>query len=251
MTSIQALTLANGTNTAVLSTNASAAGIATITGGTGADAINVSGMTIATTVVSGGGAETITASTAANTTVTLAAAGAITTLATSSVGVGYFNVTTFAVAEDLLDYNGTVLGDDGATAIIAGKEGGGLTDIASIATDDTADLVTAAMTSDIIDSFLAGTKTLAELKAAALVSMGDGGTTTATQTAITGLDTALADASKVLIFTVDNEDTAIWYVNNTAGGTGGANVLAADEISLVGFIQGDVLSAAEMAAILI
>jgi len=251
MTSIETLTLANGTNTAVLGTNASAAGITTVNGGTGADAINVSALTNNNTIVSGGGAETIIVSTAANSTVTLAAAGAITTLTTSSVGAGYFNVSTFAVAEDVLDYNGAVLGDDGSTAVVAGKEGSGIADIASIATDDTVDLVTVAMTNDIIDDFLAGTKTLAEFKAAALVSMGDGGATTATQTAITGLDTALADTSKVLIFTVDNEDTAIWYVNNTSGGTGGANVLAADEISLVGIIQGDVLSAAEMATIVI
>jgi hypothetical protein len=116
---------------------------------------------------------------------------------------------------------------------------------------DTVTLISAAMTNGIIDGFIGSTKTLAELKAAALVSIGDGGATTATQTAISGLDTASADASKVLVFTVDNEDKAIWYVNNTAGGTGGANVLAADEISLVGIIQGDTLSMAEVTAVVV
>ena len=107
------------------------------------------------------------------------------------------------------------------------------------------------MTADIIDDFLAGTKAEAELEAAALFAMGDGGASSATQTAITGLDTALSDSSKVVIFTVDNEDTAMWYVNNTAGGTGGANVLAADEISLIGIIQGDVLTLTEVATIVL
>ncbi|MDG1109731.1 MAG: hypothetical protein P8N60_13805, partial [Burkholderiaceae bacterium] len=250
MTSIETLTLANGTNTAVLGTNASAAGITTVNGGTGADAINVAAMTNNNTIVSGGGAETIIVSTAVNSTVTLADAGAVTNLTTSSVGVGYFNVSSFAVAEDTLDYNGALASDNGAVAVVA-EDAAAIADIAAINTAKTVALSSVAMTSDILDGYVAGTTSLATLKAAALVSLGDGGATTATQTAITGLDTALADASKVLMFIVDNEDTSIWYVNNTAGGTGGADVLAADEISLVGIIQGDVLTNAEMTTITI
>ncbi|SVA18869.1 uncharacterized protein METZ01_LOCUS71723, partial [marine metagenome] len=64
-----------------------------------------------------------------------------------------------------------------------------------------------------------------------------------------GLDAALSDTSAVLAFMVDNEDTLIWYVTNAAAG--GANTLLATEIELVGVIQGDVLSRAEMVTILI
>jgi hypothetical protein len=249
MTSIETLTLANGTNTAVLGTNASTTGITTVTGGTGADAINVAALTNNNTIVSGGGAETIIVSTAANSTVTLAAAGAITTLTTSSVGAGWFNVTTFAVAEDLLDYNGSLVSDNGSVTIVA-EDAAGIADIASINTAKTVALAGVAITNDILDGFIAGTTSMATLEAAVLVSLSDAsGTTTATQTDIGGLDTALADASKVLMMVVDNEDTSFWYVNNTAAGTGGANVLAADEISLVGIIQGDVLNNAEMTTI--
>lgn len=250
MTSIETLTLANGTNTAVLGTNASAAGITTVNGGTGADAINVAALTNNNTIVSGGGAETIIVSTAANSTVTLTASTDIIALTTSSVGAGYFNVTNFAAGDDTLDYNGSLVSDNATTGIV--EDGAAIADIADIGTGDTVTLISVAMTSDILDGFIAGTSTLADLKAAALVSMSDAsGTTTATQTDIGGLDTALADASKVLVFTVDNEDTAVWYVNNTAGGTGGANVLAADEISLVGIIQGDLLSMAEITTVVI
>ena len=65
-----------------------------------------------------------------------------------------------------------------------------------------------------------------------------------------GLDIALADAAKVLVFTIDNEDTAIWYFNNVAAG-GANNEILASELSLVGIIQGDLVNNTEMATILI
>ena len=62
MTSIAALTTANGTNNVVLGANAQATGIATVTGGTGADTINASSYTSgqALTVTGGNGADIIT-----------------------------------------------------------------------------------------------------------------------------------------------------------------------------------------------
>ena len=67
--------------------------------------------------------------------------------------------------------------------------------------------------------------------------------------AITDLDAALSDTSAVLAFMVDNEDTIIWHVTNAAAG--GANTLLATEIELVGVIQGDLLTNAQMITILI
>lgn len=217
------------------------AGDNALTGGAGADTINAAA-----------GADTITTGSGIDTIDVGAADGAIDTLVTTATtSAGYFNVSNFAIANDLIDINSAVVSDDGAKTIINGKEDTGRADIASIATATTSVQITAAMANDIVDDFLAGTKTEAELEAAALVAMGDGGTTSATQTAVTGLDTALADAAKVIVFTIDNEDTAIWYVNNIGLGTGGANVLHADEIALIGIVQGDVLNATEMATALI
>jgi Ca2+-binding RTX toxin-like protein len=216
------------------------AGDNAITGGAGADTINAS--TGADTITAGSGIDTIDVGTGAD-------IDTIVTAATTSAG--YFNVSNFLIANDLIDINSAVVSDDGAKTIINGKEDSGRADIASIATATTSVQITAAMANDIVDDFLAGTKTEAELEAAALVAMGDGGTTSATQTAVTGLDTALADAAKVIVFTIDNEDTAIWYVNNIGLGTGGANVLHADEIALIGIVQGDLLNATEMATALI
>jgi Ca2+-binding RTX toxin-like protein len=216
------------------------AGNNAITGGSGADTIN--GLGGADTITTGSGIDTID----------VGAAGDVDTLVSAATtSAGYFNVSNLAVAEDKIDFNAAILSDDTNKTIINGKEGGGSADIASIGTAETFDLITAAMTSNIIDEFLAGTKTEAQLEAAALVSMGDGGTTTATQTAIGGLDTALANGSKIIVATVDNEDTAFWYVVQTSGGTGGANVLAADEITLLGIVQGDVMNTTEANAVVI
>lgn len=250
ITNLEVLNLGNGTQTVTLATNAQASGITTVTGGTGADTVDMNAYTAASTINGGGGADIITVATGAITTLNLATAGAIETVKTSAItSAGYANISNFAVAEDLLDFNGSVASDNGSSTAVNSNEGADMADIAAINTAKVTANITVAMTTDIIDDFLAGDKTLAELEAAALVSMGDGGITTATQTAIAGLDIALADTAKVLIFTKDNEDTAIFYVENTAGGTGGANVLATDEISLVGIIQGDMLTAAEVATV--
>jgi len=61
--------------------------------------------------------------------------------------------------------------DNGAVTVIAGAEGAGLADVASINTAKTSAHMTVAMTNDIIDNFLAGSKTIAEFKAAAIVAM--------------------------------------------------------------------------------
>ncbi|MDC0381647.1 hypothetical protein OAM68_01565, partial [Planktomarina temperata] len=127
----------------------------------------------------------------------------------------------------------------------AGAEGAGLADVASINTAKTSAQMTTDMATDVIDGFLAGTTTLAELKAAAIVAMDDG---SGGAGVTAGLDTALSDASVVLIFTNDNEDTAIWRFDNEDTV---ADTIVASELELVGIIQGDLVDATEMAAILI
>ncbi len=60
VTHVEALTLANGTNTITLGSLAQAAGIVTITGGTGADSINTSGHSGNLTISSGDGNDVLT-----------------------------------------------------------------------------------------------------------------------------------------------------------------------------------------------
>jgi Ca2+-binding RTX toxin-like protein len=214
-----------------------------ITGGTGSDIITP-GLGIDVVIIGASdGTDTITFTEGTS---------AVDTIQTSAVtSANYFNVIGFAVAADLLNFDGT-LNTTSGSATLAGGEGGDETDIASIGNAEISSSITVAMTDDIIDGYIAGTSTLAALKAAALASMTDGsGITSTTATDIAGLDTALDDASIVLVTVFDNEDTSIWVVSNRAGGTGGANVLAADEIELVGIIQGDLLTGAEFATIAI
>ena len=64
------------------------------------------------------------------------------------------------MANDLIDFNGAVLSDDGNQAVVEGKEGGSLADVASINTAKTSVQMSTAMTNDIIDGFIAGTSTL-------------------------------------------------------------------------------------------
>jgi hypothetical protein len=248
VTSIETLTLANGSQTATLAANAQAAGIRTVNGGTAADTVDMNAYTAAATINGGGGADIITAATGAITTLNVPVAAAVVTVKTSAItDAGYVNVTGFSVANDLFDFNGAVKSDDGNKTAVNGNEGADIADIASIGTAKVTANITAAMTTDVIDGFLAGSTSLAGLKTAALVAMADGtGIQTATTVPIAGLDIALADAAKVIIATKDGEDTALWYVNNIAAGTGGANTLAADEINLIGIVQGDELVASEV-----
>jgi Ca2+-binding RTX toxin-like protein len=235
-------------------------GIDTIVAGAGADTIStgfgadiITGGTGNDIITTGLGADTIIIGASDGVdTITLTAAGDVDTIVTASItSATHFDVTGFAVAEDILDYNGAVNSTSGISALNT-NEGADVADVASIGTTKVTGHINVAMSDDIIDGYVAGTSTLAELKAAALVSMSDSsGITSSTATAIAGLDAALDDASLLLVTVYDNEDTSIWYVINRAGGTGGANVLAADEIELVGIIQGDLLTAAEFTTIAI
>jgi len=210
-----------------------------ITGGAGNDTIITAAGADTVSNLAGGGIDTITFTT-----------GAIDTVISTTLmdDTDYFEATAFEIANDLFDYNGAVKSDDGTQTAMAGKEDATRVTIAIIATSKTSVHIATAIAADVIDGFVAGTTSMAQFETAAILAMTNGGTAGA----LTGLDTALADISAVIAFVVDNEDTSIWRVENDGvGGGGAANTLLASEISLVGIIQGDIFSAAEMATAVI
>ncbi|PNV84561.1 MAG: hypothetical protein C0627_00210 [Sulfurimonas sp.] len=247
VTGIETLQMAGAASDITLGAQAVEAGITTVTGLAGVDDIDASAYTAALTINSAAGADIITAATAAVTTVTWTGNADINTIATSAItSAGYFNLTGFTAASDLIDFNGAVSSDDGTATTVNTNEGADMADLASIATGVVYAHMTGAMTAGIVNEFIAGTKTLAELKAAAIVAMDDG---SGAAGVTAGLDTALADGSKVLVSVFDDEDTTLWYVSNVAAG--GADTILAAELELVGVIQGDLLNAAEFATSLI
>jgi Ca2+-binding RTX toxin-like protein len=231
------------------------AGIDTIDGGAGADTIN--GGSGADNITGGAGADTLNGGAGADVytvgvgsgidTIDVTAATDIDKIVTDAVSSDdYFDVTNFAVGNDLIDYNGAVASDNGTKTAIQGNEGGAIADVASINTAKTTTHISTAMgTANIIDLFLAGTKTLTELKTDAIGALDDGSGGVGVTA---GLDIALSDASVVIVFTIDNEDTAIWRFDNEDTV---ANKIVASELELIGIVQGDKIDNTEMGTIMI
>jgi len=235
--------ITSGINNVVLSTNASAAGINIVTGGAGVDTLNVAGMTNAVTVNTVGEADIVSVATGVITTVNAAASSDIVTIISTSVtGAGYFEGKTGIAVNDRVDYNGALLADNGIITALA--EDVTRTDINGILTAKNFTNISTAAANETIDNFLAGTTTMAAFKVLIQTAM------TASGGSSVGLDTALNDGSKVLVGIIDNEDSGLFLVQNTAAG-GGANTLHVSEIELIGLIQGDMFTTAEWAALLI
>jgi Ca2+-binding RTX toxin-like protein len=208
-------------------TAAALTGIATITGSTGTDAITGSGQD---DVISGGnGADTIDGGDGIDTiTLTETVSAADEVILTSIGATNYANIIGYVAGTDDIQV-------PDATHALFGEGGGGDTDgsvayieaatikAAKVADDNfTFAAITTAMTDDIIDGFVAGTKTEAELEAAAITALG-----------LTGGMTA---SDIVVLAVADNEDTALFLF--TGGDAATDDAVDAAEIQLLGIIQG-------------
>ena len=228
-----------------------AATASTIDGGVGADFIlggaagdNIVGGDGADTITGGGGADTIDTGIGINLviagsgidTVDLTTSTDASTIQTAAVAVdNHFNALNFLVGNDLIKYTGAVL--NGTGAVVGGAEDTtARATLSLIATNKTSVKLTTAIANGLIDGFVAGTTSIGDFKTAIITAAG------------TTADSALANGTAVLVFMQDEEDTVILRVLNTNATT---DALTAGEITIVGIIQGDLLTDAEMTTVLI
>ena len=209
---------------------------------TGTAAVNViKGSNGADTIITGTGADTIHNLAGGGVdTITFSAGGDVDIIISTSIsGNDYFNAIGF-LTTDKIDYNGAVA--RGTKAAVNGNEDGTIrADVSLAAATKTAVLLSTSLGTDVIDNYIAGSVTLAALKTAAIVSMDDGNGAAGVSA---GLDAALNAASIILVAIKDSEDTSIWRFDNEVAG--GANTTLAAEIELIGIIQGDLYTAAEL-----
>jgi len=201
-------------------------GIATITGTSGGDTITGSGQndvlsgSLGDDEIDGGdGIDTIT--------LTENVSSQDEVVMTSIGATNYANVIGYVAGTDDINVpNAThaIFGEgnsdnDGAIAYVEAA-----TIKAAGAADDNATVlsITTNMTDDIIDNFIAGTKTEAELEAAAITALGLTGSASTTDI--------------VIVAVADNEDTAIFLF--TGGDAATDDAVDAAEIQILGFIQG-------------
>jgi hypothetical protein len=201
-------------------------GIATITGSTGTDTITGSGQ--ADVITGGNGADTIDGGAGIDTiTLTETVAAADEVILTSIGATAYANIIGYTAGSDDIqvpDATHALFGDgtadnDGTVAYVEAA-----TIKAAKAADDnfTFGAITTAMADDIIDGFVAGTKTEAELEAAAITAMGATGAMVATDIVVMSI--------------ADNEDTALFLF--TGGDAATDDAVDAAEIQLLGIVQG-------------
>ena len=230
-TLIQTFTLADGTNTAVFGTNAAAAGIVTINGGTGADTITtgtgdqtITGGLGVDTIITGAGIDLVNLTEASGT----AADVLVYAEASGDVVTGWDSGGTDTIT---LTDTGTALNNGSKTNGVAGAQ---IADGNTSAANTTVNDITQAVSSTAataINTYQASATTanLADLITALVGSTGSG------EAFDGGLHSDFQDAGDIIVFTVHSAADTVAMLYTAGGGAGTADsTLEAAEVSIIG-----------------
>lgn len=220
MSNIEVLVLANGGNTIVLGDIATAAGILTVTGGTGDDIITAGAGNH--TINGGDGADLISGG--AGVDIINGGSGAdVITLGDSTDGNNYDQITGFATTSDDIKALQSVHGwnsTDGTSTVLLAT--GATLKAADVAGDSNIMTISSNVSTHTYITFMAGTSTYDQLETAAATAMGATG--------------ALDAAAVVLVAVDDGTHTGLWQF--TSGDAAVDDATETSEIELIGILKG-------------